>query len=955
MLVNRSSSGRHREPHSALRWGHAALVVTALGCLFFGRMSPARAEFVVLVSDLDAPVAVSIGPLWGETKSFSLVPDRPVRLAVPGIVPFSAVYGQDRLEQPLEPNRLYRLQMRNGRFAVVPQRFLGIQPSMWLHAGAREAPPPAVVIPIKLLVDDEQPAVRNAWEARLKAQFAGASRFLEWYTGTRFEVVAVDTWESNDAIADPEELERDFRDHTAHDDARLVVGVSSQWKLSGPADLAHPVSNPLNTHILIPDTQPGFDGQMQLRYLVHRLAHFLGAVDVDDPNTIMFPPERLPAAIEKAEKPLAAEPYIDAENVLVMSLIADDLRLGDRPGVGTLSPGTRDYLRAVYLAMGRHLPSKEALRLAETMTTPPPAAKRYLVLWTDGTTSSVDEVADWGREEAVPSADGRPLFDAERPVRWILDTTLSKPAIPETFVEFHGGDRLPGRVVASFPAQQSGDDFLPAWLEVTPYAHVDPPDGRSRPRLRVATDHVRRIVWKRVTDRYRPGSLFTVDGRVFTFRAVRITPGSVRILRDEGILDMPWLDVAELHLPDSQDFGGMQGLYRRRCLLTAGADDTSRRIVELETDEGARLTTSLLRMQPQAFGDGGKPDNWYFLVQPEWSLQALWVSHRRIRMRRFFAVDEVPLWRLVPEFSELPLLGSPWGFRVNANIAGGSLETPERPFAWGFGVLSGSRLTFPLPPEATAFRITGALDRSAGDGGCVAASVKFRPAGETAFRTLFTADVLVGSHSKVDTGRLPIPGEGVLELAVDPEPPGAPPGADPGNIRDIFDWLEPIVYLDGTSQALQAERFRPDAVPAWDGWTIVASPETAELRLENYFDTTDDRNPAWRIVVRHGRGPLELRRTLAVPAAGGNLEIYVCRHPKVRYSKIEVFVNDEHKTTFTTPEHGGGNYPDPLTLPLAEYAGKPVDVKLVVVSEDDGAWLEWRAIRIAEAVPQAAP
>ncbi|RMF96341.1 MAG: hypothetical protein D6741_10930 [Planctomycetota bacterium] len=532
---------------------------------------------------------------------------------------------------------------------------------------------------------------------------------------------------------------------------------------------------------------------------------------------------------------------------------------------------------------------------------------------------------------------------------------MPRPAIPETFVEFHGGDRLPGRVVASFPAQQSGDEFLPAWLEVTPYAHVDPPDGRSRPRLRVATDRVRRIVWKRVTDRYRPGTLFTADGRVFTFRAVRITPGSVRILRDEGILDLPWLDVAELHLPKSPPASDKQDLFRRRCLLTAGADDVSRRIVELETDDGACLTTSLLRMRPQAFGDAGKPDNWYFLVQPDWSLQSLWISHRRIRMRRFFAVDEVPLWRIVPEFSEMPLLGSPWGYRVNANIAGGSLETPERPFGWGFGVQSGSRLTFALPPETAAFRVTAALDRSAGDGGCVAASVKFRPAGESTFQTLFAADVLVGGHAAIDTGRLPIPGEGVLELTVDPEPPAAPPGADPGNIRDIFDWLEPIVYLDATSPALDAERFRREAVPAWDGWTIASPPEAAELRLANYFDTTDNHNPAWRIVVRHGRGPLELRRAVSVPAGGGNLEIYVSRHPKVRYSKIEVFVNDEHATTFTTPEHGGGKYPGPLVLPLADYAGTSVDVKLVVVSEDDDAWLEWRAIRVVEASPEAAP
>ena len=68
----------------------------------------------------------------------------------------------------------------------------------------------SAVIPVKLLVDDEEPAARKKWETRLRGRLeAAAEIFLERFR-VRFEVVAVETWNSDSRITDFEESLSEF-------------------------------------------------------------------------------------------------------------------------------------------------------------------------------------------------------------------------------------------------------------------------------------------------------------------------------------------------------------------------------------------------------------------------------------------------------------------------------------------------------------------------------------------------------------------------------------------------------------------------------------------------------------------------------------------------------------------------------------------------------------------------
>ena len=68
---------------------------------------------------------------------------------------------------------------------------------------AEPATPPPVaeicVVPVKILTDDDEATRRSYWEPVLRKRMAEASKIFEEQCRVRFEVVAVDTWDSDDS------------------------------------------------------------------------------------------------------------------------------------------------------------------------------------------------------------------------------------------------------------------------------------------------------------------------------------------------------------------------------------------------------------------------------------------------------------------------------------------------------------------------------------------------------------------------------------------------------------------------------------------------------------------------------------------------------------------------------------------------------------------------------------
>src|SRR5262245_56379364 len=108
---------------------------------------------------------------------------------------------------------------------------------------------------------------------------------------------------------------------------------------------------------------------------------------------------------------------------------------------------------------------------------------RYAGVWVDGSQASADEVLDWGRSDGRPSLAGKPLFDEKNPLRSLEDTTLPRPMPLDRYVEFCGGDRVPGRVVRFVDADPA--TAMPPHLVFEPAGELGLPQVFPRSEVRL--------------------------------------------------------------------------------------------------------------------------------------------------------------------------------------------------------------------------------------------------------------------------------------------------------------------------------------------------------------------------------------------------------------------------------------------------------------------------------------
>ena len=154
-------------------------------------------------------------------------------------------------------------------------------------------------------------------------------------------------------------------------------------------------------------------------------------------------------------------------------------------------------------------------------------------------------------------------------------------------------------------------------------------------------------------------------------------------------------------------------------------------------------------------------------------------------------------------------------------IQGGPLRSGGEQFGWGFGVHAYSQLEFDLPPFARSFSVHLGLDEASGTGGCVQATVSITPPHAA---TLFASSTIIGSSQTIATGELKLQdqhgGGGRLRLVVDPLAGDRPPRADPLDIRDTFDWLEPLVQLDRNALRHDLGQHSAEALVQLAGWSL---------------------------------------------------------------------------------------------------------------------------------------
>lgn len=570
------------------------------------------------------------------------------------------------------------------------------------------------------------------------------------------------------------------------------------------------------------------------------------------------------------------------------------------------------------------------------------AAERFVAMFADGNRVEEAEVREWNELNAQPKIGGRPLFDPNVPVRWIIDRQQSSVVQPAMFVEFEGGDRLAGEVIAHFEGRENPYETKPAYLVVRPVAEMQPPDVTQPAQLRIAIEWVRKVVFERVaTEEYRPGTVWLKTGTSLAFRSLRWTLQGITVLTADGVKEYSLSDLGEIHLPRLNPWSAY---YEQ---LAALSPHLKSRLLQLNTSDGSRWTTSLERFQSRHHGDKNRPEQWYQLIQPAWSLDSVWLRYRTIRRWRFFFPHEIPLSNVIPvEAKHEAVFGREWEYQQDQNVRQGPLQSADHEFGWGFGVQGTSELVFEYPDTARALRTRFGLDRSAEKGGCVDVEVVVGNGQSLLKQTNVIGSAFVG---EVAWQNLPsVQAEHRrISLRTGMAHQGRPAGADPFDVRDVVNWYEPELRLDPAALEAEVAVRRAGRLRGLIGWTL-SPADSASIRLANVVDNTDVRDPQFRLTAHTSDSFYILSRKVKIGLRDRWLALIASRFAEdTSPTAVQIRIEGRVYAEFDVPIRHTIVDPEPMLVPVDVFQGRSVTVEVVVYPADTKSWVDWRGLSIS--------
>jgi len=579
------------------------------------------------------------------------------------------------------------------------------------------------------------------------------------------------------------------------------------------------------------------------------------------------------------------------------------------------------------------------------------ATDRYLAVFEDGKRLFGERLFEWHDPRSQPRLDSTRLFVGGNKLRWMRDLSHNrKQRPPAAFVELLGGDRLPGEVVGFSPGAglYRPGATGPPHLMVRPstgYAFPGEPDLRT---IRVVADVVRRIVWK--ADRHerpwRPQTLFFRDGRQVRYRSMRWESDGMRVLLEDGARTVRFDELVEIHFAARDSWR----LHFRQLAVLAPAGDE--RLIRVETAGGLIATGSDARFVPAHHHGEHEPQRWYHMLQPAWSLDALWVHFPSIHTWKFFAPHEMPLSRLLPSgVWERSFLGRGWRWQVNRSVHGEPLQSGGQRHGWGLGVHALCELEFRLPPFARRFRTKIGLDHQSGGGGCVRAKILAGSVDREEQSLLFDSGFLIGSERGVDTGDLvllPDPESGMtLTLLADPAHDERPTGADPLDIRDSLDWLEPLVTLDPQRVREETRRHKRAWIPAWEGWELISDGD--DYRLQTLWHADHPEKEPVHLATVLANSSLVLQRSIEPPEEMRWLLVQAFRLDEEEAGRLEVLLDGEVVGQLKIPRDEPGQAP--LAIALPDRDADELDFQLRLQPRRGPVRIVWESLSVADRLP----
>lgn len=571
----------------------------------------------------------------------------------------------------------------------------------------------------------------------------------------------------------------------------------------------------------------------------------------------------------------------------------------------------------------------------------------YFARLANGTMINGGIVRDWHDVNATPRIENFPLFDPNRPVDWLVRGIGGSDAVPAAYIEFVGGDRMPGEVIGHSPGDESPYRRLPPHLLVRPAFPVRRPNTEFDVPIRIKSEHIRRVVWQSIAaEPTPPATVVLRSGQRIAFRALRWTGDGISLLLEDGVRNLAFSELAEVRLAEGDAW---ETFLDHAATVLPGAKG---RLIQLETDDGLVALTSAERLRPETHGDNRRPTDWYQAIQPAWSLDTFWLPFSSIKVWRFFPPERVPVTLLEPAVTRDDVVFSA-GLQplINTAVTGGPLGDGVVLFGWGLGSQAPCKFHIPLPPAARALRGGFALDPSVGPGGCVRARVELKTGDAT--QKLFESGVLVGAKPAQGFGTLQVAASSAdasadreVVLVSDPVYDGRPAGADPFDIRDALNWLAPELELDPEEVRREIRRRAPGQLPGLAGWDV--DLRTAENSVvASRWDTRDWEEPRFRAFEAVENGYLKISQRTRIAPTDRYLAVFAhCPLDEFRPARVQVRVEGQVLGELPVPQEHGRREPDPLLFPVTPFQGKTVLVEIVqlpgALGEEKPAAVDWR-------------
>jgi hypothetical protein len=600
--------------------------------------------------------------------------------------------------------------------------------------------------------------------------------------------------------------------------------------------------------------------------------------------------------------------------------------------------------------------------------------ERFVGMLADGTRIQADVIKEWHEDNARPNLAGHAIFDQNRPVRWIIDQAVPLAEKPTAYVEMFGGDRLPCRVVDYQRSEKWSYEALGEYLIVEPLIDVDFPGRPKTPFLRLSTEWLKRVVFDQkagIPTEWQPGTVFLHDGSRIAYRVVRWSNSGLSVLTDSGVKSLLYSQVAELHLPRRNTWD----VYFEQ--LAVLSPDLSSRLLQVETSGGLQITASTDRFSARHSGDQSKSENWFPLLHPAWSLDAITVPVRTVRTWRFFSPDQPPMTLFEPEATrDDPVFSTGWNWLSNLSVQSKALRNNRLPCGWGFGVHAPTSLAFPLHPVVRQVRSQTGLDQVVGPGGCVRAELALQSAATQPF---YRSEILIGNEKSADSGwrnvSVAAGKSDQLLMTADPVLTERPKGADPFDVRDCLNWLEPEWKLDRTQLLREVSSRISARLPVQHDWTISAelpllrqgangsaassakttSPHDA-LLVRNAWDRTVPEDEHVRMLIKPTGAFVVFSQQTKVDQQHRWLALCISKPiESTDTATVMVRIDGRVMAEADVPVRTTRLDPDPILVPVSEFQGRESLIEIVLLSTGEKSLVDWRGVVFTEIPPGIAP